>query len=283
MRIYNNLTTTKIVHSGAILEVFTYLEKPLYFGNYQDLPDTKFFEKQPPKNTYLNNLKATKKKAQRLIDANCYAYDKTKDKPYVPTMLTLTTRDNIPSLSLTNPLIPLFIKRLNYEILKGKKNAFVNYITIPEWQERGAVHYHMSIFNLPYVKHKDLTDLWGQGFVWITRTDRMRGIGRYMTKYMTKGFDDERLKGHKRYMPSQNLIQPKTIYQQDIAENIKNDLPDSLQVYEKEYQDLYRGKINYKIYDLGNEWKYSEKLKKLDTFGVDDTITEEYINNLFSV
>jgi hypothetical protein len=188
---------------------------------------------------------------------------KTEREAYAPVLLTLTTKDNIQDLNITNPMLSLFMKRFNYEVLNGRKDAYLKYVAVPEWQERGAVHYHVALFNMPFVEHKVLTETWGQGFLWLTRTDRTRSVGRYMTKYMTKGFNDVRLKGHKRYMPSVGLQRPVAVYEQSTAHAIRKSLPPSSFLFRKEFDTQWHGRVQYDVYNLGKGWTYEGYLRDI--------------------
>jgi len=257
MRIYSNQTNTKIVQSGAIIEVYSYLNSSLNYGNYADIQGPIGQPKSDPTPEEIAKKKRiqerySKLKATRLIDANCGAYIKTKREPYALVMLTLTTKDNIPDLSTTNPMLTLFIKRFNYEL--GEKDAYLKYVSIPEWQERGAVHYHVALFNMPFVPHKALTEIWGHGHIWLTRTDRTRSVGRYLTKYMTKGFGDQRFKGHNRYTPAKGLHRPKVLYDQSQAINVKSRLPQQSLFHSRKYATEQFGEVQYDVYDIGKYW-----------------------------
>jgi len=256
MRIYRNTTDTKIVRSGAIIEVFSYQNTRLNFGNYEDINYYNIAQNfSPPAQDKIKQKRLQqyyiKQKATRLINANCNAYPKTKREYYPPVMLTLTTKENISDLSITSPMLTLFMKRFNYEISQGEKEAQLKYVAIPEWQKRGAVHYHIALFNMPYVKQQKLSDIWGQGYIWVSRSDRVRDLGHYLTKYMTKGFDDPRFEGHRRYSPSAGLYRPVVVYDQDTARAIKEELPQSAKIYQKEYQTEFHGAVTYDVYDLG--------------------------------
>jgi hypothetical protein len=279
MRIYSDSTDTKIVQSGAIIEVFSYENSRLNFGNYVDVqgqflnpPKSELTQDEIDKKNRIQQS-YSKLKATRLIDANCHAYIKTKREPYAPVMLTLTTKDNIPDLSITNPMLTLFIKRFNYEL--GDKTAYLKYVAIPEWQERGAVHYHVALFNMPFVAHSKLTDIWGEGYIWLTRTDRTRSVGRYLTKYMTKGFGDSRFKNHNRYTPSKGLHRPKVLYNQLQARHIKSKLPQSSLLYRKEYATEYHPKVKYDVYNLGKYWS---DFVLPDSSELDDRIHDEILD-----
>lgn len=81
------------------------------------------------------------------------------------------------------------------------------YLAVIEFQERGAIHYHI-ICNLPYVPHKELQELWGNGIVWINCIQNADNVGAYVVKYMTKDTADKRLQNHKGYLCSKGLKRP---------------------------------------------------------------------------
>lgn len=71
-----------------------------------------------------------------------------------------------------------------------KKNGYgkAEYIVMMEPQGRGAWHCHLLyIFNLvkaPYISNKTLSDLWGHGFVKISKLDNVDNVGAYLTAYL---------------------------------------------------------------------------------------------------
>lgn len=74
--------------------------------------------------------------------------------------LTLTFKENITDPKKANSYFKEFVKKLN--------NAFsvsLKYIAMLENQERGAIHYHVIIFNAPYMPHTKLVKLWTKGSV----------------------------------------------------------------------------------------------------------------------
>jgi len=267
MRIYPSSTTCKIVKAGAFIDVYSYKTKALNYGKSEDVQGHFLNQKeeltQEEKEIIKKiNQENSKEKATHLINANCHQYWKNKDEPYMPVMLTLTYEDrSIQHLEQSNPSIPLFIKRFNYEVLSGDKDAYLKYVTIPEWQKDGTVHYHMALFNMPFVQHKKLTDIWGHGHIWLTRSDRTRSVGRYMTKYMVKGFDDHRMQRHKKYMPSQGLFKPEYIYDEPKALAIKNILPASREIGRWNYTSKWLGNIEQVSYNLGRGWNFNSFLE----------------------
>lgn len=66
------------------------------------------------------------------------------------------------------------------------------------------------MFNIGYLNHKELTKVWGQGFVRINKLDKLddsSNEGRYVGKYMEKAIGQESLesKGKKTFYSSRNL------------------------------------------------------------------------------
>jgi hypothetical protein len=289
-------TNKRIVLAGATIQVYSYLSRTLNYGNsglkrvsnlsggYETwkrdekgrMVKTMVFvpseEDIRKKNAKKNRMQETysKTRAQLLLDTNSYAYQKSDQENYAPVMLTLTTKENISDLSETNPHLELFFKRINYELL-GHKGSVLKTLSIPEWQQRGAVHYHTAVFNMPFVAKKRLDALWGLGHTWITRSDRVRGIGRYMTKYMTKGFNDPRFVGHNRYLPSQGLIQPTVIRDEQEAKAIESSLPQSRLLSRKTFKTEWQGEVQRDEYFLGDGWNYHRYLEDIGT-----NLTEVY-------
>lgn len=96
-----------------------------------------------------------------------------------------------------------FIKRLNY-----KYNIKSQYSVVIEFQKRGAIHYHVILYNLTEkIKVNEITSLWGNGHIKINAIDKVDNVGAYICKYMTKT-DDIRLYGRKMYFSSKHLKKP---------------------------------------------------------------------------
>jgi hypothetical protein len=106
--------------------------------------------------------------------------------------------------------------------LKRRHADFI-YVAAREFQQRGAVHYHLAINT--YIDHEELSELWSQGFVWIEKkTDNYSKMANYIGKYITKYAYDERLKGFNLYLRSHGLELPK----EDLIFNSIEDLLDHL-------------------------------------------------------
>lgn len=135
----------------------------------------------------------------RLIDCNFDAQTK---------FLTLTFAENVSDIKYCNREFSKFTKRLNRRIY-GTDKKQLKYLAVWEAQKRGAIHYHVVLFGLPYIKSAELREVWGHGFVKINRVDvdHRANVGRYISKYFSKDVDEGSYK-QKKFFRSQNLVQP---------------------------------------------------------------------------
>jgi len=131
--------------------------------------------------------------------------------PVPAQFVTFTFEDNIEDVKLANKEFSLFIQRLAYRL--GVKRSSIAYISVPERQERGAIHYHVIFFNLPYISSSDLNawyfQIWGKGFVYRETVkvdfEVSRLVG-YLLKYLTKG--KEFFYNQKRFFSSRACFRP---------------------------------------------------------------------------
>ncbi|MGG5370782.1 hypothetical protein IGI67_002423 [Enterococcus sp. AZ196] len=138
----------------------------------------------------------------RLVDTNFR--EQTK-------FLTLTFEKNIEDIDYANYEFNKFIKRLNYDLYKTKK-AQLKYIATWELQKRGAIHYHLILFDFPYIPFKRLESIWGHGYIKINKidVDSIENRGRYISKYFDKDLEMKNNK-KKAFFKSRNLSSPQII------------------------------------------------------------------------
>lgn len=197
-------------------------------------------------------MQRSNSKLRRLVSANAWKWKKPDGSPYPPVFATFTFAEEIIDPKITNKIFSKFIKRLNYEIGYDKK-SFLKYVTVIEFQDfsrDGVVHYHTIFFNLPFIIKNLLAEIWGQGFINIHKIDHVDNAGAYVSKYMSKHFEDDRLDGLKRYFSSKGLLKPREILRQSEAEAIASTIPIQYLVKEKEFESKYQGKVVYKQYLL---------------------------------
>jgi hypothetical protein len=189
-------------------------------------------------------LSRAKKTLRRLINANVDAWgEKAK-------FFTLTFRDNVQDIKWANGEFKKFRQRLSRHIWGRNKPNELRYVSVIEFQERGAIHYHMVTFNMPYVAHTELQEIWGHGFVHIRAIDDVDNVGAYVTKYMTKDNEDERLRGEKCYFSSRGLLKPREeiIEKKDLYAFREALSPNKS--YEVSFETEYLGRIIYEQYKL---------------------------------
>jgi len=190
-----------------------------------------------------DNLWLVRAQIRRLVDANVKRYG------YEPVFLTFTFAENITSVSVANKMFSDFIERLNYNY-----STRFAYLTVVEFQKRGAVHYHCIFFNMPLHieenerKERVIAKLWGHGFVDIERVRSARRVGPYVCKYLDKAVHDERLRGQKAYFTSRGLLRPRLYRDEERIDNFLNthilDLEHSVEYVSKHYS-----KVSYKTYN----------------------------------
>ena len=162
------------------------------------------------KSILLSNAYRSNFNCQRICKANADIWE---------SFITLTFKENLTDISIANKKFNSFVSNVR------KKKKDFKYIAVPEFQKRGAVHYHL-LSNLTkddsdiIIKQKNSKEndnfydikYWNKGFsaVDFIKNDYKK-IFSYISKYMTKDIDN-RLFGKKRYFFSLNLNQPKTDY-----------------------------------------------------------------------
>lgn len=244
----------KIVRTNSYVEIWEY-EKPIFIKDEITVIDEavgqiESIKEKSKRRTFdelnddeqkkrLERMSKTRLEAKwkllRIVD--CNFDDKTS-------FLTLTTKKNVQDRDKFNSLIKTFIKRFNYHIF-GSKKSKLKYLAVLERQKRKAWHAHILLFEVPYVPHEKLLNLWGHGAVRINKVDvdSKENRGRYVTKYFEKGIGQELLEsfGKKAYLSSRNLLRP---------EESKIFLKDNLEF--KHSAILYETKYVSKIYRDGN-------------------------------
>lgn len=229
----------KVFVSGKHVEVYE-SEMPVW----RDYESNKSQEKQAKPMTKEEMLEDKKRKInysvnrakfriKRLVNAN----------PQLNKFLTLTFAENLTDLSKTNPMFHNFIKRV-----KHKYKNF-QYLAVPEFQKRGAVHYHLFC-NLPYVDVKKFSRIWDHGYIDLKRIDDVSDMGLYMCKYLSKEMFNERTSGKKKFFRSVDLRQPIELdgeLAMKYAENIRNTRQP---VYKNQYKSEYLGLIKVEEYKL---------------------------------
>jgi len=236
----------KMVISGYVIEIYSY-EKGVYLKRRNNGRAGNGFtsDEEKEKNRQVVLMRA-RRDLRRIVNANFGQWGNDVTCKFV----TLTFRENVTDIDAANYEFKKFVKRLNYAVY-GKKCSGLKYTVVLEFQERGAVHYHVIFYNLPYTKADVLGDVWGNGFIKVNKIDEIDNVGAYVCKYLTKGNNDDRLRGRKCYFNSRGLKKPiEKYFDCDEMESAKKSLPAERMTFRCEFENEYTGKIIYEQYNI---------------------------------
>ena len=235
---------TKVIVSGGVIEVYEY-ERPVYKGFKSKGGRNQEADEEGKEKNRKDSLRRARQEVRRIVNANVGAYGEQLTAKFI----TLTFGDNVTDLDKAHYEFKKFIQRLNYLVF-GTKSGKLKYTVVVEFQERGAIHYHVIIYNIPYTRVEVIERIWGNGWVWIKKIEDVDNVGAYICKYLTKEGDDERLRGRKCYFNSRGLFKPLVIEEEKKTETIKQSLPDEFMIVSKQYENEHLGKISYRQYNL---------------------------------
>lgn len=248
--------TKKIIQSGDIIEIYEYTEGYLkgYKLTEKEIKNRTCSKSDSDTDSRERSLKRAKRDLRRLINANHGQYG----VQFTSKFLTLTFKENVQDIKQANYEFTKFIQRLNYLVF-GTKKANLKYTCVVEFQKRGAIHYHVILYNMPFTKQKIIEKTWGNGFIKINKIDDVDNVGAYVSEYLgqaEKGqghdVEDDRLKGKKSYFSSKGLFKPVEITDKKIVEQVSAALPLENLTYSATYENEHVGTITYKQYNLKN-------------------------------
>lgn len=157
--------------------------------------------------------------------------------------VTLTFKDNITELDYANNKFRSFV------VMVKRIYPDFKYLAVPEFQKRGAVHYHLmtnlSVHDKKVIQKqkgkKNMYDVkyWNHGFSSVfdlALTDDKFSVAAYMTKYFFKDIDN-RLFGRNKILYSRSLKKPLIIRTNENSQENRN---------YQEYIDKYTKKIKEK-------------------------------------
>jgi hypothetical protein len=243
----------KLIISGNIFELYRYNGTILTSPLPQSKAPSKRIVNPPKTEREASSIYRSKKRLKRLVNANVGFHKDKKGKIIKPLFITLTFKENITNVNQANYEFTKFIQRFNYEVFDSHKSK-MRYVVSIEFQERGAVHYHVLFFNLPFIEriYDKVSSIWGEGFIWIDLVKyNIQDVGNYMTKYMTKELSDPRLCRKKSYFSSRNLFKSLVIKDQEKVDFILNFLKPEQKTFEKkDCAPDYGPTYDYEVYNL---------------------------------
>jgi len=237
------MSYTKIIRSGTLTEVYEYEKKPIPYEKRKAYRP----RKRSSRNLFVTNrdsrnLRRLKKHFERIIFSNLSATDK-------PALITLTMFEVMP-IEQAYIAYTDFIHRLRR--VYGKS---FSYVAVPEFQKRGAVHFHALFWGLPEKlideerNTRNIQRLWLRGFVDCVPTDGSYALARYLSKYMSKAMQDSRLRYQKAYTCSRNIMRPVS-FSTDLLDEYADILGvgDKTLVNSRTFDTMWLGKATYKLY-----------------------------------
>jgi len=249
---------TKVVKSGDIIEIYEYSK---------DLPQRRQRQiKKGPRirisaSRRADNVARLKRNFIRLVRSNLGGVE-------CPSFLTLTMVEVV-RVEVAYGFFTEFISRL-----RRFYGAHIRYITVPEFQERGAVHFHILIWGLSKETIENETpkkqiiegvvfekrgsraiqSLWGRGYVDCIPTDGSPKLAFYVAKYMQKALQDDRLRGQKAYTCSRNVLRKVSIPSSSAITHSEMifglDLSTAVPLQEKNFDTYWLGKGRYRLFNI---------------------------------
>lgn len=188
----------RLVLSGDSFELYEY-ERPYFFNRPPEKRGAKMLREAPenaPRRE--DNLVKARARIRRLIAANVNAYAQK------PKFITFTFAKNVTELKEAHLMWAEFTRKMREEF------GPLKYLAVVEFQKRGAIHYHVLYFNLPfrYGIKTLLQKTWGHGWVKLITVKHVKNLGAYVSKYLQKDIMDCRLWGEKAFFCSKGLRQP---------------------------------------------------------------------------
>jgi len=241
----------KAVRSGNVLEVYRYA-KPVLDGYYRNsVPPACKARDGDGGDIAETSMYRTKAAVKRLIWANADRWVRPDGKKYKPIFITFTFAENETNIQDCNRKFRLFIKRLGYYLTKSKK-CELQYLTVVEFQARGAVHYHVVFFNLPWMEriYDEMERIWRHGFVIVKTVRGKNGLVKYLSKYFRKELSDGRLFSEKKYFASRGLYRPETCkLKREDKLYIESNEPEFIYAF----TNKFAGDVEYRRYQLNDE------------------------------
>lgn len=250
---------TKVIQSGDIIEVYEYSRSlPHRRAHRKATVRKRSGDVVRPRRP--DSIYRLRKNFVRLILSNI-------DGGEAPAFVTLTMHQIVP-LARAVRSFSLFTRRLRTRIGRDFR-----YVAVPEFQKRGAVHFHALVWGLPHgyvdeiiketgqkittadlheTNSRQLQNIWGRGFVDSIRTDGSPKLAGYLGKYMHKTLSDIRLGGAKAYYASRNIMRPMQAAGDTVGmwldEIVDTELSTCQVLQNRVYDTQFFGRANYKKY-----------------------------------
>lgn len=249
----------KAIIYGDYLELYNYAKNPRVAGRkkrtVQSRADMSVVvdserdgeEAQEKYKKRQGNIRHAVSSFRRLVLCN-----NAESKP--PLLITFTYADNQRDLKIAYKDF--------HACIRAMRNSFggvFRYIAVPEFQKRGAVHFHALFWGLPESlcaeerSTRVVASLWKRGFVDVFLTDGSDKLSGYLAKYMSKSYADFRLRNFKAYRCSRNVKKP--VVEKDLGgtmflNHVYGIGVDNPPCRDVEFDTQWMGKGRFRLYQL---------------------------------
>lgn len=228
----------KAVVCGNQVEVYEYA-RPIFRGLESRLGSrARGARSLVPKPRTSQSTMRTRKKIRQLVNSN----------PTMDKFLTLTFAENVKDIRTANYEFKKFRQRLERYLGRSFK-----YLGVIEFQERGAVHYHLML-DIPFIDWQELSALWGQGRIKIEKIRKANRAGLYMAKttnYLLKAGSDTRLYGKKVFFYAYNVLDKALEKLENISDGFAELVGQCSRVlFKRAFFIEGHGLIKYTLYDI---------------------------------
>ena len=161
---------------------------PEFKKNYEKMLKSENYTKERT----ARSIRRTRKNIQDILNANL------DDKSY---FVTLTYAENLQDYKKSNSKFHYFMRI---------KNKNIKYLAVKEHQQRGAIHYHMIVFDIEKKDLLNLVESWTYGFKHYKKINDYNtySMANYMTDYFAKEKNQRVNAGYRIFTKSRNLKKP---------------------------------------------------------------------------
>lgn len=223
---------TKLILSGNHLQIYEYQTDIETMSDHN--PIRQNYEKSTEGIRRNDSVYRTRNNIVRLVETNKTPYTK---------MITLTVADPDTTYSDFDKYLKTFYRQFNRVIGQPLKAIIVIEGQVKRQKrynlKQAPPHAHIVVFNDLFISPKTLKRLWKHGNHDIHKLKKVRNVGRYIAKYITK---QTLLLNKKGYRTTHNLLRPTT------APTVAT-IPDSIDVNYSDTFTLYYGDIQSDKHD----------------------------------
>jgi len=235
-------SSSRLIICGKTFELFEY-ENPFYYNRGPESQGGFAASWGTSGQRRVDNLRRVQQEVRRIVETNATTTNE------VIKFVTYTFAENVTSVPEANRRWRLYCKRFQRRF--GRQP----YLCVTEFQKRGAVHFHVLYFKLPFVRNlkyilggpntsRVSEGLWGEGFVHVKGISHVRSVSAYVSKYITEETHDKRLAGRKAFFCSRGLPRPVEYRNPQAVDFLRATLTMATRL-RRSYESAHLGRVHY--------------------------------------